>query len=121
MTSAGEVVTDVTEDDKESDGLALFESGFFIRAAMENSEAAWDSFLPSMVLVSAADPTGLDLQGKKHSTFSIFCNHRKSVCRLMSSTEAFLFLGSEFHKSFKTNHSKKSVCRQTLFNNEIYF
>ena len=66
MTSAaGEVVTDddVTEDDKESDGLALFESGFFIRAAMENSEAAGDSFLPSMVLVSAADPTGgLDLQ-----------------------------------------------------------
>ena len=66
VTSADEVVTggtDVVDDvmpdwEELSDDLALLESGFFIRAAMEKSEAAWDSFRPKRVLVS---PTGLDL------------------------------------------------------------
>ena len=65
VTSADDFTTDVTDaalDDvipaEETSDLALLESGFFIRAAMENSETAWDSFRPSRVLLLVS-PTGL--------------------------------------------------------------
>ena len=74
MLPWGEVVT--------SAGLGLIDSGFFIRAAMEKSETAGDSLLPSSALVSV--PSGLDLKSSFGRLLSEerICSRIESACTL---------------------------------------